>query len=64
MSKITINDLADSIELDQQAMAAIIGGTRGGQQRRQLRLQREAEVRSSMRLIELARGRRQLRAPG
>ena len=64
MSKITINDLTDSIELDQQAMAAIMGGTRGGRQRQQLRLQREAEARSSMRLIELARGRRQLRTPG
>jgi hypothetical protein len=64
MSKITINDLSDSIELDQQAMAAIIGGTRGGRARQQLRLQREAKARSSMRLLDLARDRRQLRTPG
>ena len=64
MSKITINDLSDSIELDQQAMAAVIGGTRGGRARQQLRLQREAKARSSMRLLELARDRRQLRTPG
>lgn len=64
MSKITISDLSDSTELDQQAMAAIIGGTRGGRERQQLRLQREASARSSMRLIDLARSRRQLRIPG
>ena len=64
MSKITINDLSDSVELDQQAMAAIIGGTRGGRERQQLRLQREAKARSSMRLMELARDRRQIRTPG
>jgi hypothetical protein len=64
MSKITINDLSDSIELDQQAMAAVIGGTRGGRARQQLRLQREAKARSSMRLLDLARDRRQLRTPG
>lgn len=30
MAKISIKDLPDSVELDRQAMAAIIGGARSG----------------------------------
>lgn len=57
MSKILIEDLSDSIELDQQAMSAIMGGARTARDRLQQAHTRKAQSRSPVRLIELARNR-------
>jgi hypothetical protein len=62
MSKISIKDLADSIELDQAAMSAILGGARTSRNRQQQLLRRrQAQSRSSMRLFDLARNKQMAR---
>jgi len=58
MSKITIQDLSDSTELDQAAMNAILGGARTSRERlQQLHRQQEAS-RASLRLLDVARHKR------
>jgi hypothetical protein len=62
MSKISIKDLVDSIELDQAAMSAILGGARTSRDRQQQLLRRrQAQSRSSMRLFDLARNKQMAR---
>jgi hypothetical protein len=62
MSKISIKDLADSIELDQAAMSAILGGARTSRNRQQQLLRRrQAQSRSPMRLFDLARNKQMAR---
>jgi len=59
MSKITIQDLSDSVELDREAMSAIMGGARTFRGRlEQLNRQQQASG-ASARLLDLAR-RKQL----
>ena len=57
MSKISIQDLSDSIELDQEAMSAIMGGARTARQRQQLLGRQEVKPRSSLRLLDVARNK-------
>jgi len=57
MSKISIHDLSDSIELDQAAMSAIMGGARTARERQQQLGRQEAKSRPSMRLLDLARNK-------
>lgn len=60
MTKITIHDLSDSTELDQDAMRAILGGARSPRERLQLMRKQEQEgrSRSSLRLVEQALAKR------
>jgi hypothetical protein len=58
MAKISIQDLTDSVELDQEAMRAILGGARSTQMRLAEMQKREARSRESLRLVDLARNRR------
>jgi hypothetical protein len=57
MSKITIQDLSDSVELDQAAMSAILGGARTFRGRLQQLQRQQAASRSSTRLLDLARNK-------
>jgi hypothetical protein len=61
MSKISINDLSDSIELDQAAMSAILGGARTSRDRQQQLRRRQAQSRSPVRLFDLARNKQMAR---
>jgi hypothetical protein len=56
MSKILIQDLSDSVELDQQAMSAILGGARTSRDRLQQLHRQKAQAQPRVRLVELARG--------
>ncbi len=58
MAKISIQDLTDSVELDQEAMRAILGGARTARSRVQEMQKQEARSRESLRLVDLARNRR------
>lgn len=58
MAKISIQDLTDSVELDQEAMRAILGGARTARSRLQEMQKQEARSRESLRLVDLARNRR------
>ncbi len=58
MAKISINDLTDSVELDQEAMRAILGGARSARSRLEEMQKQEARSRESLRLVDLARNRR------
>jgi len=58
MTKITIHDLSDSTELDQDAMRAILGGARSPRERLQLMRKQEDRSRSSLRLVEQALAKR------
>jgi dephospho-CoA kinase len=58
MAKISIQDLADSVELDQEAMRAILGGARSARGRLEELQKQEARSRESLRLVDLARNRR------
>jgi hypothetical protein len=61
MSKISINDLSDSIELDQAAMSAILGGARTSRDRQQQLRRQQAQSRSPVRLFDLARNKQMAR---
>ena len=61
MSRILIQDLADSVELDQQAMRDIMGGTRSARERLQQRRQQALASQQGQRLLELARGKARAR---
>lgn len=61
MSKISINDLSDSIELDQAAMSAILGGARTSRDRQQQLRRRQAQSGSPVRLFDLARNKQMAR---
>jgi hypothetical protein len=61
MSKISINDLSDSIELDQAAMSAILGGARSSRDRQQQLRRQQAQSRSPVRLFDLARNKQMAR---
>ena len=58
MAKILIKDLTDSVELDQEAMRAVLGGARSARTRMQELQKREARSRESLRLLDVARNRR------
>jgi hypothetical protein len=58
MARISIQDLSDSIELDQEAMRAILGGARTPRERLQLLREQDAKPRSSLRLVDQARYKR------
>jgi hypothetical protein len=58
MAKISIQDLTDSVELDQEAMRAILGGARSARSRLQEMQKQEARSRESLRLVDVARNRR------
>ena len=57
MAKISIQDLSDSIELDQEAMRSIQGGSLSARERMQQRLKQAAEKNEPLRLMDLARSR-------
>ncbi len=57
MSRISIQDLADSVELDQQAMRDIMGGARSARERLQQRREQAMTSQQGQRLMELARGK-------
>jgi len=59
MSKILIQDLPDSLELDQAAMRAVMGGARTPRERLQQLRKLEEQNRHPARLLDLAR-RKQL----
>ena len=61
MSKISIKDLSDSIELDQAAMSAILGGARISRDRQQQLHSQQAQSRSPVRLFDLARNKQMAR---
>ena len=62
MSKISIKDLSDNIELDQAAMSAILGGVRTSRDRQQQLLRRQqAQSHSPVRLFDLARNKQMAR---
>jgi hypothetical protein len=61
MSKISIKDLSDSIELDQAAMSAILGGARSSRDRQQQLRRQQAQSRSPVRLFDLARNKQMAR---
>ncbi len=58
MAKISIQDLTDSVELDQEAMRAILGGARSARTRLQELQKQEVRARESLRLVDVARNRR------
>jgi hypothetical protein len=58
MAKILIKDLTDSVELDQEAMRAVLGGARSARTRMQELQKQEARSRESLRLLDVARNRR------
>jgi len=58
MAKISIQDLTDSVELDQEAMRAILGGARSARTRLEEMQKQEVRSRESLRLLDVARNRR------
>ncbi|MCB1679232.1 MAG: hypothetical protein KDI16_11175 [Halioglobus sp.] len=60
MSKITIQDLSDSVELDRAAMSAILGGARTARAGLQ-QLQRQQQAPTALRLFDPARRRQPAR---
>ena len=58
MSRITIQDLSDSVELDRAAMSAILGGAGTARARLEQRLQRQQASRPALRLLDLAHRKR------
>lgn len=54
MAKIVVKDLADSVELDQQAMSVIFGGARTRRSGAQLKLQQDKSKRSRHFLMDHA----------
>ncbi len=56
MTKISIKDLPDSVEMDQQAMAAVYGGASGARLTVALLLQHQQNAKMS--LLDRARGKK------
>ena len=63
MAKIVIDDLPDNMELDQEAMSMILGGSISPQERMRQRLQQAAKKPEPLRLMDLARSRQFGRRP-
>lgn len=57
MSKISIQDLSDNIELDQEAMRAIMGGARSQREKLLLQAKQNRTSHSTLRLLQMARAK-------
>lgn len=57
MSKIVIADLPDSVELDDQAMRTVLGGSRNPRERLAQQLEARLKKPQELKLMDLARGK-------